>query len=96
MKADWSRAFDDPITLPDGRELVTLRQAGEYITKLPKAEHDAPHWQLAMRCLIDAAARGGILMIAEIAMRRAINQGKPKPRKSARRATRLFDKNRVL
>lgn len=90
MKADWSRAFDDPITLPDGRELVTLRQAGEYITKLPKAEHDAPHWQLAMRCLIDAAARGGILMIAEIAMRRAINQGKPKPRKKREKGYKII------
>jgi hypothetical protein len=26
---DWSRAFDDPIPLPDDRELVTLRDAGE-------------------------------------------------------------------
>ena len=38
----WKRAFDDPIPLPDGRELVTLQDAGHYITKLPKAEHDAP------------------------------------------------------
>jgi hypothetical protein len=79
LKADWSRAFDDPITLSDGRELLTLCQAGEYITTLPEAEHDAPHWQLAMRMLIDAATRGGIVMLAEIALRRAINQGKPKP-----------------
>jgi hypothetical protein len=32
----WSRRFDDPIPLPDGRELVTLRDAAEYITGLPK------------------------------------------------------------
>jgi hypothetical protein len=36
----WKRLFDDPITLPDGRELVTLKDAGTYITKLPKAEHE--------------------------------------------------------
>ena len=26
----WKRAFDDPIVLPDGRELVTLKDAGNY------------------------------------------------------------------
>jgi len=31
-----------------------------------------------MRCLIDAADRGGILMLAEIAVRRALNPDKPK------------------
>jgi hypothetical protein len=41
----WSREFDDPIPLPGGRELVTLRDAAHYITGLPKAEHDAPEWQ---------------------------------------------------
>jgi hypothetical protein len=25
----WSRAFEDPITLPDGRTLSTLREAGQ-------------------------------------------------------------------
>jgi hypothetical protein len=38
----WKRAFDEPIPLPRGRELVTLEDAGHYITKLPKAEHEAP------------------------------------------------------
>jgi len=31
----WSRYFDDPITLPRGRALVTLRDAATYITGLP-------------------------------------------------------------
>ena len=30
----------DSIVLPDGRKLMTLRDAAEYITALPKAEHD--------------------------------------------------------
>jgi hypothetical protein len=34
--------LNDPNPLPDGRELVTLEEAGNYITKLPKAEHEAP------------------------------------------------------
>ena len=47
MKADrgWRRLFDDPILLPRGRHLVTLEDAGTYITTLPKAEHEAQEWQ---------------------------------------------------
>ena len=37
----WQRRFFDPIILSGGRELLTLRDAAEYITALPKAEHDA-------------------------------------------------------
>ncbi len=40
--ADWSRAFDDPIPLPRGRQLVTLKDAADYIMKLPKAEQNGP------------------------------------------------------
>jgi len=36
----WKRPLDDPIPLPRGRHLVTLQDAGTFITKLPKAEHD--------------------------------------------------------
>src|SRR5258708_25235689 len=36
MTADWSRKFDEPIALPKGRQLATLKDAGTYITKLPK------------------------------------------------------------
>ena len=37
-KYSWSRPFEDPILLPDGRKLVTLKHAADYIMKLPKAE----------------------------------------------------------
>jgi hypothetical protein len=36
--ADWSGPFEEPITLPDGRTLSTLGDAGGHITSLPKAE----------------------------------------------------------
>jgi hypothetical protein len=36
-KTGWKREFEDPIARPDGRMLVTLLDAGEYITTLPKA-----------------------------------------------------------
>ena len=45
----WPRAFDDPIPLARGRQLVTLKDAGNYITRLPKAEHAAAEWQVAMQ-----------------------------------------------
>jgi hypothetical protein len=44
--------------LPRGRQLVTLEDAGNYITRLPKAEHEAAEWQAAMEALILVATRG--------------------------------------
>ena len=44
----WSREFDEPISLPDGRSLTTLRDAADYITGLPKKEAAAPEWQAAI------------------------------------------------
>ena len=41
----WDQEFFDPIILPGGKPLVALRDAEFYITKLPKAEHDAEDWQ---------------------------------------------------
>ena len=54
----WSTPFDEPIALPNGKMLVTLKDAGNYIAKLQKAEHDAPEWQAAMEALILVATRG--------------------------------------
>jgi hypothetical protein len=33
--AAWDQQLFDPIELPDGRKLVTLRDAAQYITELP-------------------------------------------------------------
>jgi hypothetical protein len=41
----WSSKFDAPIFLATGRKLVTLKDAGAYITELLKSEHDAPEWR---------------------------------------------------
>jgi hypothetical protein len=70
----WQRPFDEPIPLPDGGELVTLEDAGTYITKLPKAEHEAPEWQAAMQALILVATSGGPTMLARIGMMRALSR----------------------
>jgi hypothetical protein len=70
----WQRRFDDPIPLPRSRQLVTLRDAGNYITKLPKAEHGAPEWQAAMEALILVATLDGPSMFARIGIVRALNR----------------------
>jgi hypothetical protein len=71
----WSRSFAEPIALADDRVLRTLRDAGEYIAALRKADHDKPRWQTAVHELMIAAERGGLVMMAEIAMRRALPHG---------------------
>jgi hypothetical protein len=70
----WRRRFDEPIPLPRGRQLVTLEDAGRYITKLPKAEHEAAEWQAAMEALILVATSGGPTMLARIGVKRALNR----------------------
>ena len=76
MPADkgWSRRFDDPIPPPPGRQLVTLKDAGTYITKLPKAEHKTPEWQAAMEALILVAESNGPTMFGRIGIMRALNR----------------------
>jgi hypothetical protein len=70
----WKRAFHDPIPMPRGRKLVTLEDAGNYITKLPNAEHNAPEWQAAMEALLLVVELGGPTMFARIGMMRALNR----------------------
>jgi hypothetical protein len=59
----WRRYFDDPIPLPRGRQLVTLADAGNYIMKLPKGEHETAQWQAVMEALILVATSGGPTML---------------------------------
>jgi hypothetical protein len=80
----WDRDFDDPIALPDGSELRTLRDAGNYIATLPKREHDAPAWQAAIQALMLVVEHDGQTLLARIAMMRALyrhHAPEPVPRK---------------
>jgi hypothetical protein len=70
----WDRPFAEPVELPKGKKLVTLRDAALYITKLPKAEHDAEEWQAAMEALLLVAAHDGPTMFARIGVMRALNR----------------------
>ena len=82
--ADWSRAFEDPITLPDGRTLSTLRDAASYLLALPGKTRQSDEWQAAIEALLMAAENRGPLMHARIGMLRALN----------RNVERVFDPSR--
>jgi hypothetical protein len=73
-KKDWRRPFEDPIELADGRKLITLKQAADYIMKLPKAEQQHEKWQVAIEVLIMAAEGRGPLMHARIGVMQALNR----------------------
>jgi hypothetical protein len=70
----WKRPFEDPIPLPDGRQLVILQDAADYIMKLSKAEQNAPEWQAATEALIMAAEDRGPLLHARVGVLRALNR----------------------
>ena len=55
----WDQRFFDPIILPGRKPLVTLRDAAQYIMKLPKAEQQAMQWQTAAEVLMLIGERGG-------------------------------------
>jgi hypothetical protein len=75
----WFKRFYDPIILPDGRKLLTFRDAAEYITALAIAEQDAADWLVAMETLLLVAERNAPEMLARIAIVKALDQN-VKPR----------------
>ncbi|WP_334478126.1 hypothetical protein [Bradyrhizobium algeriense] len=72
--SEWSRKFDAPIALSDGRKLVTLHDAATYITALPDEEPSAAEWQAAIEALILVVELGGPTMFARIGVMRALNR----------------------
>jgi hypothetical protein len=72
--SDGSAEFEDPIELPNGRKLLTLRDAATYITRLPKAEHITPGWQAAMEALILVAENFGPTMLPCLVALKALNR----------------------
>ena len=83
----WDQTFFDPIVLPSGKKLITLRDAAEYITELPKAEHDTPEWQAAMEALLLVAENSGPPMFARIGVMRALNRNVARTLNSSRKDT---------
>jgi hypothetical protein len=70
----WDQRFFDPIPLPRGRQLVTLKDAAAYIMKLPKDEQHLEEWQAATEALLMAVEDRGPLMHARIGALRALNR----------------------
>ena len=84
----WMRPFDDPIPLPRGRQLVTLKNAAEHIQKLPKAEQDLEEWQTAVEALLLVVELSGPTMMARIGFMRALNLNVERVFGSSRKDTR--------
>src|SRR5882762_350075 len=84
----WSRRFDDPIPLPRGRQFVTLKDAANYIQKLPKAEQDLDERQAAVEALLLVVELNGPTMTARIGVMRALNRGYVRYFDSSRKDTR--------
>jgi hypothetical protein len=71
-KSGWYRQFPVPLPVPDGEPLVTLRDAGDYVTRLPKNEHDSAAWQTAMHGLNQAAEHDGPIEFARLRIMQAL------------------------
>jgi hypothetical protein len=71
----WSQRFDEPIILPNGAKLRTLRDAIAHLGKvIPKSDHDLPSVTTAAECLSLAAEHGGPVEFARIATLQALNR----------------------
>ena len=69
----WFKRFCDPIVLLEGRTLLTLRDAAEYITALPPSERETARWQIAMESLTLAAETNASIELARAAVKMALN-----------------------
>jgi hypothetical protein len=70
----WKWPFDNPIPLARGRQLVTLEDAGAYITKLPKTVHMAPGVAGCDGSVNPGGDVGGPTMFARIGVMRGLNR----------------------
>jgi hypothetical protein len=74
----WRRRFDEPIKLPNGGKLFTLKQAIAWLAKeVPQSEHAMKEVQTAAHCVTEAAENGGPMKFARMGMMQAINRHKP-------------------
>jgi len=65
----WQRSFDEPVELPDGRKLRTLKEAIAWLAKdIPKSEHTMPKVQAAARMVTEAAENNRPMIFARIAI----------------------------
>ena len=84
----WQQFFHDPIKLPDGRVLRSLRDAGEFIQMLPKATMNRPEWQAAVQALLVVVEHDGDTRPVRIGIVRALNASNPAEPQTRRKAAR--------
>src|SRR5205814_328526 len=71
----WSKRFEEPIVLDDGKTLATLRQAIEYLAKtIPKEEHDHPSMLTASDHLTRSTEQNYPMFFARAATLQAIHR----------------------
>jgi hypothetical protein len=80
----WDLEFFTPLPVPGKRKpLVTLRDAVEYMTSLPRDEQNAEHWRPAATLLAIIGERGGCMFLAERAvafgLRKGVQDAPPEP-----------------
>jgi len=76
----WSLPFEQPIPVPGGRQLKTLRDAIEHLSEtVPKSEHDHAKVQHAAACLAGAAEGRDFVMHARIAVIQALKRNETPP-----------------
>lgn len=76
----WDLEFHRPITVPGKRkQLVTLRDAVEYMTSLPLEERGAEYWRPAVTILGIVGERGGCRFFAERAVAFGLRKGVQDP-----------------
>ena len=70
----WDRQFPEPIELPDGIKLTSLREAIVHLVNvIPSSERATPVILTAAELITSAAERGGPIEFARIATLRALN-----------------------
>lgn len=68
----WSDRFTTPIQLPTGDEMLTLRDAGAYISRLPNSQYKTDAWRVATHLLIEAAEGTAQTELARFAILQAL------------------------
>ncbi len=76
--ADWSRRFDVPVNLPNGKQIVTLSDARKYLLAIPKAKQDAAV-EAAVEAVLMAAEGRGPTMHANAGVARVVYGPRPPP-----------------
>jgi hypothetical protein len=72
----WDLKFYQPIPLPGKRKpLVTLRDAVNHMTRLPRAEQNAEHWRPAATLLAIIGEKGGCMFFAGLAVKYGLRKG---------------------